>query len=124
MGMYPRQEFIYGIGKTEEVDIDFDNLENFCEKNGYEYVVGGDYGDSWNSGVVIGRKRPNYLWSCECTPEGKYLGGYHVAPFNIERFNEWYESVKGTLTTEDINKINRYLNVKEEPKLYTVSTRQ
>ena len=134
MGMYPRQEFVYGIGITKEIDEDmldinseahlFDVLDNFCEENGYGYAIGGDHGQSWNSGLVIGVKRPNYLFSCDCTPEMKYVGGYHTAEFDVQKFVDWCEEVKTTLTEEDIQKINAFLKTNQTPQMYTISTRQ
>lgn len=134
MGMYPRQEFIYGIGITKEINGEmlgiqdeehlFDLIDEFCEENDYGYAIGGDNGDSWNSGIVIGVKRPNYLFSCDCTSEMKYVGGYHTAEFDVEKFFQWCEEAKTTLTKEDVEKINAFLKTSQEPQMYTISTRQ
>lgn len=133
MGMYPKQEFVYGIGITEEVDSEklgiteendlFDIIDNFCEENGYGYAIGGDHGDSWNSGLVIGVKRPNYLFSCDCTPEMKYVGGYHTAEFDVQEFVEWCEEAKTRLNEEDVQKINAFLKTDKVPQMYTISVR-
>lgn len=65
MGMYSGVEFVYGVKLDEDEVYDFmekdhddefmsDVVEKFCEDNGFQYAIGGDYGYGEEYDYVIG----------------------------------------------------------------------